>query len=749
MIILERQNKVPGPGVLSVSHTLLIGFVVLISYLLFLNSSASAAEAVGRFTHVEGKVDILHGGAFPAVPAKVQDQLYPKDIVRTKSSSKAEILFKDNTVLRIGQRSRIDVSEYVADGTSKGVIRLSRGQVKAIVDKNVAKRISLAPDANRFEIQTPNAVAGVRGTEFFVAYDRNITTVLLRDGNVCVFNMKEPKAAVCMPPGYIVSVTAGLVPQQPRKATETEMNIFEKETSPGASVSKTYPETATELLVGAGAAPTRTSPDVEAAETLTEAWSLTETPATINDIPISQPITEVYHDLLEPISPGPEPEKFISNFGSGIWSRYPEVSDGTLNAVMQGTSTLWTATEAAQAAARINGTYSARNSLPHIWFEDDIHSFNSANGTNTTSDGGAYRGFIGGREINSTVDTKFNGLYLDPYGNIGFLRGDFGGLVSGGNLSMNGNLHVIQMGWGAISPSDFYNSILTSSFTASGEGSAVASGTYNSMNIAGHSDWGISQMVLGGTYSDTVSNAWTFMVGGSNGEGHLFDADLTGSQWSSNRVSATAAGYWVDARTSAPTTGIYIGETFGTFNPADHTWQSLTDGTWMETNKFLQMAGTAEGRSKLRQVNIPAFEVGRTDLSGSLIAGSDSSLDYVSVIMNDVTFFAPSTGEKPGVWATNNVTGQYDFSHGFLGADSITNADNVIPVSNGDGINADFQFTRWNTSNNTWTAGIKNGSGTLSGGSYNGPVTFRGGAAGSLTGTTSGSLSGTASGIVK
>ena len=113
MIILERQNKVSGPGVLSVSHALLIGFFVLISYLLFLNSTASAAETVGRFTHVEGKVDILHEGAFPAVPAKVQDQLYPKDIVRTKSSSKAEILFKDNTVLRIGQRSRIDISEYV------------------------------------------------------------------------------------------------------------------------------------------------------------------------------------------------------------------------------------------------------------------------------------------------------------------------------------------------------------------------------------------------------------------------------------------------------------------------------------------------------------------------------------------------------------------------------------------------------------------------------------------------------------
>ena len=62
--------------------------------------------------------------------------------------------------------------------------------------------------------------------------------------------------------------------------------------------------------------------------------------------------------------------------------------------------------------------------------------------------------------------------------------------------------------------------------------------------------------------------------------------------------------------------------------------------------QILQMAGDAGGRSKLQQMNIPAFEVGRTNLSGSLIAGSDTSLDYVSVMMNNVAFFAPSTGES-------------------------------------------------------------------------------------------------------
>ena len=52
-----------------------------------------------------------------------------------------------------------------------------------------------------------------------------------------------------------------------------------------------------------------------------------------------------------------------------------------------------------------------------------------------------------------------------------------------------------------------------------------------------------------------------FSVSGSYGAGYIFDADLTGSLWSSGRADATAAGYWADARTSAPATGIYIGET--------------------------------------------------------------------------------------------------------------------------------------------------------------------------------------------
>jgi FecR protein len=719
------------------------GFKPVIVYLslicavsVFFAAQSYAAEAVGKFTHVEGKVDILRQGNLPAIPAHVDDALFQKDIVRTKSSARAEIRFRDNTVLRIAQRSRIDISEYFTGDSNKGIIKLSRGQVQAVVDKNVTKRISLAPGANRFEIQTPNAVAGVRGTIFDVLYDRNITTVLLKDGDICVFNIKAEANVVCMPPGYIVTISGDRVPQPPRKATDTEIRIFEKEILPDRAETQGLENI---ISVPEGVPSSNRQP-------------LRDDLASV--FPIVLPITEFIPALEHPSPPTPE-DTYHSNFGVDVWSNYPLASDGNFNGTLHGT-TAWSTVFDRPVSALITGTYSAGSNLPHIWFENNIFSSNSENSNHTTSDGGAYRGFIGGRETGQVGDAKVTGLYIDPSGNTGILSGDFNGTIIGTNLSMTGALSPVQMGSDSISPVNFYDNIATDSFSVTGSGTfnssgsgIAASGTYNSMNINGHTDWGISQMVLGGSYPAPSGDLWSLSFTGSSGAGHTFDADLAGTQWSSNRINASASGYWVDARTAAPSTGIYIGETIGTFNPADLTWQAITTGTWLETNRFLQMAADPAGRNKLQQLNIPAFEVGRTNLTGSLVAGSGESLDYMSVLMNNVAFFAPSNGQKPGIWATNAVSGQYDFSHGMITPGTVTNADNVIAISNGNGINADFQFTRWDTTNNTWSSSIQNGTGTLSGGSYNGPVNFRGGAAGTLTGAGSGSLSGTAAGIVK
>jgi len=326
-----------------------LSFFCAAAVLLFA-TQAYAAEAVGKITRVEGRVDILRQGALPAIPAHVGDALFQKDMVRTKSSSRAEILFRDNTVLRIAQRSRIDISEYFTGESNKGVIKLSRGQVQAVVDKNVTKRISLAPGANRFEIQTPNAVAGVRGTTFDVLYDRNVTSVLLKDGDICVFNIKSEANLVCMPPGYIVTISGDRVPNPPRKATDTEIKIFEKEILPDRAETQGLENI---ISLPEGVPSSKKHPLFSVL--------LKETPMSITDIPILLPITDFYH---EPPSPTHK-DAYHSNFGVDIWSSYPEASDGNFNGTLHGT-TPWSTVLDRPVAALLTGTYYTGSDLPHI-----------------------------------------------------------------------------------------------------------------------------------------------------------------------------------------------------------------------------------------------------------------------------------------------------------------------------------------------------------------------------------------------
>ncbi|MBI5874252.1 MAG: hypothetical protein HZB81_00095, partial [Deltaproteobacteria bacterium] len=63
----------------------------------------------------------------------------------------------------------------------------------------------------------------------------------------------------------------------------------------------------------------------------------------------------------------------------------------------------------------------------------------------------------------------------------------------------------------------------------------------------------------------------------------------------------------------------------------------------------------------------------------------------------------------------------------------------------GSGLNAAFTPKVWDSVNNKWIATV-DGSGTLSGGSYNGSTTFNGAAAGTIGG---GTFSGTGAGVAQ
>ena len=163
------------------------------------------AAAIATLRNLTGQVDILASGKLPAVAATNGAQLSSGDLIRTKSGASAEVVYLDGTLLRVGQRSRIDIGEHFSGGSpSSSEVRLVRGTVQAVVD--LSRITTAAPGAKRFQIRTPNAIAGVRGTDYTVAYEKDQTNVLVTSGEVFVYNLVKDGQIVNLTPGTLTTV---------------------------------------------------------------------------------------------------------------------------------------------------------------------------------------------------------------------------------------------------------------------------------------------------------------------------------------------------------------------------------------------------------------------------------------------------------------------------------------------------------------------------------------------------------------
>jgi hypothetical protein len=147
--------------------------------------SHAQADVVGRLTQVEGRVDLMRGGPLPATPVKVDDGVQPGDVLRTKSLSKAQITFIDNSIITLSPESRLAVDEYRFDPAQQkrnAVLNLFQGMAHVLVNKIIKEE----PD---FVIKTHTAVTGVRGTDFGIRLQPNASTILNFQGITQVANI--------------------------------------------------------------------------------------------------------------------------------------------------------------------------------------------------------------------------------------------------------------------------------------------------------------------------------------------------------------------------------------------------------------------------------------------------------------------------------------------------------------------------------------------------------------------------------
>ena len=188
---------------------MMIAKILIMACLVLALSGTGQAEVVGRFTQAEGQVELLKGGKPPAQPVKPDDGVEPGDAVHTKDLSRAQVKLLDDSILTIAPNSQIIIEEYLyeaAKNQRRASIQVLQGLVQAVVTRLFPVK---EPD---FLVKTPDAIMGVRGTEWYVlkGADADFTDAFAKTGKISIQTAGEALGGLSPGPSSPWAGTANL-----------------------------------------------------------------------------------------------------------------------------------------------------------------------------------------------------------------------------------------------------------------------------------------------------------------------------------------------------------------------------------------------------------------------------------------------------------------------------------------------------------------------------------------------------------
>lgn len=198
--------------------------LAIISIFIFSLVTHAAGSAVGKLTIVKGKVFILRDGE--KISANKGDSVFESDSVESESGGLARVTMIDSNLIDVYPKTKVAISKYVfkpSENKKKVELKVDFGKIKSTVNQKY-------DDAkNTFQVKTPSAVAGVRGTVFTTEYDpiKKVSEVVTIEGLVAVAKVAENEKLVnpvFVKPNQIANVDSAKPKEEVR-----ELKIEEKE----------------------------------------------------------------------------------------------------------------------------------------------------------------------------------------------------------------------------------------------------------------------------------------------------------------------------------------------------------------------------------------------------------------------------------------------------------------------------------------------------------------------------------------
>lgn len=205
----------------SLSFYGLLAILVLCSG--FLRGVLFAKEKEATLKAVKGTVEVQRGGGGAWDAASEGMLLYAQDMVRTKLSSECQIVFVGGHNIKMTALATVQIKaprkpNKKEDPNSKPVsdAKVNIGKVFAKVKK------STGGSATKFEIATPTAVAGIRGTALALGVDESgATTCSVTEGTVAMSNDSGEEVSVSEGQ-QVTSDASGDLPDQSSPMSEEE-----------------------------------------------------------------------------------------------------------------------------------------------------------------------------------------------------------------------------------------------------------------------------------------------------------------------------------------------------------------------------------------------------------------------------------------------------------------------------------------------------------------------------------------------
>jgi hypothetical protein len=139
---------------------------------------AEAQEHIGSTALARN--DVTRESAGASAPLVTGDSVFRNETVRTGADSNARLVFLDSTNLGVGPTSSVKLDQFVYVGESNGQ------KMTVNLAKGVFRFTTGVLDKKAYELTTPTAAIGVRGTVLDIAVQGPDTRVTLVEGQALV-----------------------------------------------------------------------------------------------------------------------------------------------------------------------------------------------------------------------------------------------------------------------------------------------------------------------------------------------------------------------------------------------------------------------------------------------------------------------------------------------------------------------------------------------------------------------------------